>query len=54
MRERIQTICFSGLAIKEGLTPAALIKELKRLAFSDMKDFVQIDEQGSTKPLSID
>lgn len=39
---------------KAGFTDSRIAKELSLIAFADMADFVQIDEQGSVKPLSID
>ena len=37
---------------KAGFTEKAIAEELSLIAFSDMADFVQVDEQGSVKPLS--
>lgn len=39
---------------KAGFTVPKIAEELALIAFSDMADFVQVDEQGSTKPLSFD
>lgn len=47
------TVCFTTLAIKEGLTPRKIIKEIKELAFSDLKNHITVDEGGAViaKPL---
>ena len=39
---------------KAGFTAKAIAEELALIGFSDMADFVQVDEQGSVKPLSFD
>ena len=39
---------------KAGFTSKKIARELALIAFSDMKDFVQVDEQGSVKPIAID
>lgn len=39
---------------KAGFTAEKIAEELALIGFSDMADFVQIDEQGSVKPLSFD
>lgn len=36
---------------KEGVTARKIAKEIALVAFSDMADFVQVDESGSTKPI---
>lgn len=37
---------------KAGFTSKKIARELALIAFADMKDFVQVDEQGSVKPIS--
>lgn len=47
--DKSTTLCFSALAIKEGLTPRKLIKEIKLLAFSDVSDHCDIAEGGELR-----
>ena len=39
---------------KAGFTAEKIAEELALIGFADMADFVQVDEQGSVKPLSFD
>jgi hypothetical protein len=43
------TPCFSSLAIKEGLTPRKLIKEINLMAFSDVADHCEVAEGGELR-----
>jgi hypothetical protein len=48
-----EVICETRKKFEEaGFTVPHIAKELALIAFSDMADFVQIDAEGSTKPLS--
>lgn len=38
---------------KAGFTDSRIARELALVAFADMADFVQVDEQGSVKPIAI-
>lgn len=39
---------------KEGVTARKIAKEIALVAFSDMADFVHVDESGSVKPIPFD
>jgi len=39
---------------KEGVTARKIAQEIALVAFSDMADFVQVDEAGSIKPIPFD
>ena len=40
--------------LKAGFTANKISKELSLIAFADMADFVQVDSEGSVKPLAFD